>query len=292
MPVFEATYTISPTSIGDTGGEITGLGGPTVQDPTRTFESCGRQAKPGDRRVIYTRYNVTVPKNAVIRKAKVTHTAQQNAHVNAAFGFYRIGLIEPDGLWDVDGWTVANYPLESVLPNPTGDANGIIITGRLVGDVFFAPLVAYTTAQYFAGNVVTVGEGYTGLTFTLTDMVSQLQAWIQSSDYDPDGPNAGATGVVLDNRTVLVLDEQFWIYMDDDPIEPGQTLTIEWEIPGAVDAACDVFPAVDAKAETFAAVSGEAEAFAAVMADCDAAAAVDADCEAFAAVTAEAELDC
>ena len=280
MAIIERTYAIDPPVTGDTSGIIGGLG---PQDPTLTFDECGRDAvKPFPRTTLYFRYTLDIPKGSIIRKVKFRHFSQQNSTVVTPRTYF-MGLLEKDGLWNVDGWTTTNYPTGLSLPNPTADLSGFILPGRLVGDQFFGGSALYSVTQYFSGATITIGEGYSGMTFDLTDVVGQLQSWIDSSDYDLEASDAGATGIVIDSLTNP--GEKFWIFMDDDPIlvEPGQTMTVEFEIPSCLTYATDIFAAVSVLSQALPAVSAVLESRAAVMALAESLAAVEADPTAYGA---------
>ena len=126
------------------------------------------------------------------------------------------------------------------------------------------------TAQFFDGNVeftdefdtdsiVTIGEGYDGLTFDTLTPIADLQNWIESAAYTPDAADGGATAIACDIFMIDDGDERFWIYMDDDPIESGMTLELGWYMPvvGRVSALPALGEAVEAMAELTSSVSGE-----------------------------------
>lgn len=251
MPVSDQTYVILPASDGDTGGNAAGALG---NDPTLQNDHCGMwPGKTSGYRALFTRFELDVPKGVTITKARFTMLSQRDSVGGMSF---RMGLLEKDGLWDVDGWTTANYP--STLPFPTTSLNNNIIPGILFQDLFLDGNVTFTT-EFSANAAVTIGEGYPFLTFDTLTPVAQLQQWIDSVKYTPDGSDNGATAIVIDMMNPVFFENRFWIYMDDDPVFNGMTLDIGWLIPsvGRVEALSQLNEAVQAMADFPPAVSAD-----------------------------------
>lgn len=98
-------------------------------------------------------------------------------------GFRRLGIMLYDGLWNVTGFSVANYPLRSDLPRPTERASNDIIPGRLFQDEFFGGFLQVDEATWTGLTVHTFGDGYEDVESEL-GMVDQLMDFINDPGYD------------------------------------------------------------------------------------------------------------
>jgi hypothetical protein len=244
MTLFSTVYKPNDGDPDAGGGDTEARsGGSSAAAPTATSVFVGTVAKESVKASYMSRYWMDEPYSgtafpagvgadeATILKAKVSFEVSTTAVLDGASAEIRFGLLKRQfEAWVFQNLTfsAATYSLKRSYPYVTSYLD-VIQALTLESDVFLtstAPMT-YTDVDFAAGSTIEIGEGFSGLEFTLTDFVSTLNSYFPL--VDPAVPILGLTIDPNDGPKDGTTSEGFSLWTHDaEPLNSGLMLTLEW----------------------------------------------------------------
>lgn len=214
---------------------------------------------------------IVIPEGAMINGVLIRHWVSFDVSGGASGPFeLRAGIMEPDGKWDVTGFSTVVYPTKNVMPFPTAFQSDVPIVGRITDNTFATGVISLprnpnTPVNFSFGDGVEI-DGTPDFTVGLT---AKVQEWIDRPTWNPLD---GIIAIVLDpfetqpfpsvdffntfcasTRISVALHPELFIDYTPLPVPPAP---LAREICGDLE----VLPAVSGEIEVTQAVTGTLEA--------------------------------
>ena len=246
---FETVYKAKSVEA-DTAGSNSNIGTPSALN---TVGTVGVGGKLGQEVTYFVKYATEVPKlglpilpGSTVKAAKLQFKVSSTAVVDGPVGAFRVAILRrasPARAWQsVIDFTSAFYPNSSNLPHVTlGTRSDVVIADTRQNDTWLTNPGAFSDYTFYDGNaggfvaesVVTMSEGYgivaTPVNIQLNNLVSELQDYFDNSGWDPTVANQDYIGFCIDPALVATVQENFGMYHDNHPTQPGLELSVLWE---------------------------------------------------------------
>ncbi len=279
---FETVYK-ARTVEADTAATNANIATPSALD---TLGFVGAGDKFGQETTYFVKYATQIPKTGLpilpgstVKGAKLQFKISATAVVDAPAAAYRAAILKrasPARTWQtaVD-FSSAFYVNSSNLPHVTlGARSDVVIANTRQNDTWLTNAGPFSDYNFYDGNaggfvseaIVTMSEGYgivaTPTNILLSNLVSELQDYFDNSGWDPTTANQDYIGFCLDPALLAIAQENFGMYHDNHPTQPGLELSIMWETlvevaDGCVKATTQGYPSAAGFENSFESVGGD-----------------------------------
>lgn len=228
----EIVERLYPVSVVGTTGDVSVT--PSIANPgtpNLTIESMifGGVAAGGST-VAFFRFDVDVPKGAIIRRVNFEMDSAGGITNNGATAF--VGQLVRDGKWDRNGFNVADYPFHSSYPAPHNGLNGDIIPGRITNDAYLGSFFFIHPVWpflLFPAESVSIGSAAYSPTFVVEGLRAAVQALVLEVDYNPSDVNSRGIAFVLASTDHIAGDTEFGgMYTQEEVTQNPPFLRIEY----------------------------------------------------------------